>query len=171
MGRTQAIEFNASGVTIGDRQMVLMDVYKRLVRLAQTTPPPTNLGVDMCEPGSDNDRREDWAFLTWLRTITVKLTPETDNKVDKYAIKVMVYSRRRSAWTHLGYVPQKYKIDVKKEGRRGGIPLNEILHPLVSKGYIGKTTIVGLGHWTPFEEDGEPKVIYYLKVRVEYTLP
>jgi hypothetical protein len=169
MGKTQAIEFNASGVTIGDRQIILRDIYRKLVKLANKVPPPSQ--DRPLEDPNDPEEVANVAFGGWLRTIDVKLESETSNKVDKYAIKVMVYSRIKERWVHLGYVPQKYKVDVKKEGRRGGIPLNEILHPLVSKGYISSTSIVGLGHWTPFEEDGEPKVIYYLKVKVEYTLP
>ena len=169
MGKTQAIEFNASGVTIGNRQMILRDIYKRLVKLAVTVPPPVKTKFPV--NGDNPSEVQAEAFNGWLYTISVKLVPENDNKVDKYAIGVLVFSRKKKAWVQLGYVPQKYKIDVKKEGRRGGIPLNEILHPLVSKGYVSKTTIVGLGQFTPYEEDGDPKVIYYLKIRVEYTLP
>lgn len=166
MEKIRDIEFNASGVTIGDRQMILRDIYKRLIKLAKTTPPPNFL------VGGDNPEAcELEAFNGWLRTIDVKLMPESDNKVDKYAIKVMVYSRIKKGWVHLGYVPQKYKLDLVVKGRRGGIPLNEVLHPLVDKGYVKKVLITGLGSWSPYEEDGERRIIYFLKVTVTCNLP
>lgn len=173
MERNRDIEFNASGVTIGDRQMIIRDMYRRLVKLAEKTPPPSidRLAIDPYDPHEEREI----AFSGWLRTIDVKLSPESDNKIDKYAIKVMVFSRLKDRWVQLGYVPQKYKLDLARKDANGrmrkGIPLNEVLHPLVDKGYVKNVGIVGLGSFTPYEEDGEPKVIYYLKIRVTVTLP
>lgn len=133
--------FNVAGVTMNKRQATLKRLYSGLKRVC----------------GDDDDD----AYGAMLGRIKVKLVKENDNKHDKYAIAVHIWSRKSSKWMRIGYVPSK----VKFENRTS---LNEVVKTLIDTDRLASVKIDWLDKFSPSED--LDKIIYFCKIKITYAV-
>jgi hypothetical protein len=142
----ERLEFNLSGVTMGD-------VPTRLARLR-------NAVRSICR--NKDDRNEVTLRLNRLQT---RLVPKPGTGDDPDAIAFQCFSKKQDNWLHMGWVPAKKKIGKGKKRA----PINKLVAILHKKKKITGTFIEQIGKFNFEGEDGETVTKYYCKVSIEFT--